>query len=67
MTIRISIVDAEMITQIVQMKILAAYGVEPQLKHCVICGKEKGVFDYSIKMGELFVVIILVQLLAECI
>ena len=44
-------VDAEMITQIVQMKMLAAYGVEPQLKHCVICGKEKGVFDYSIKMG----------------
>ena len=40
-----------MITQIVQMKMLAAYGVEPQLKHCVICGKEKGVFDYSIKMG----------------
>ena len=44
-------VDAEMITQIVQMKMLAAYGVEPQLKHCVICGKEKGIFDYSIKMG----------------
>lgn len=44
-------VDSEMITQIVQMKMLGAYGVEPELRHCVICGKEKGIFDYSIKLG----------------
>ena len=43
--------DCEMITQIVQMQILAAYGVEPELRKCVICGKEKGIFDYSIKRG----------------
>lgn len=44
-------VDNEMITQIVQMKMLSAFGVEPELRHCVICGKERGVFDYSIKLG----------------
>lgn len=44
-------VDPEMITQIVQMQLLAAYGVEPELKKCVICGKSKGIFDYSIKLG----------------
>ena len=43
--------DPEMITQIVQMQLLSAYGVQPQLKKCVICGKETGVFDYSIKLG----------------
>ncbi|MDN6759888.1 MAG: DNA repair protein RecO, partial [Lactobacillus sp.] len=44
-------VDNEMITQIVQMKMLSSFGVEPELRHCVICGKERGVFDYSIKLG----------------
>lgn len=44
-------IDPEMITQIVQMQLLKAYGVEPQLNHCVICGKEQGIFDYSIKLG----------------
>ncbi|MDF7638965.1 DNA repair protein RecO [Lactobacillus sp. ESL0791] len=43
--------DPEMITQIVQMQLLAAYGVEPQLKCCLICGKRQGEFDYSIKLG----------------
>lgn len=43
--------DPEMITQMVQMQLLAAYGVAPELRHCVICGKEQGEFDYSIKQG----------------
>lgn len=43
--------DPEMITQVVQMQMLAAYGEEPELHHCLICGKNKGVFDYSIKLG----------------
>lgn len=43
--------DPEMITQIVQMKMLKAYGVEPELRHCVICGKVRGIFDYSVKRG----------------
>lgn len=43
--------DPEIISQLVQMQLLAAYGVEPQLRHCLICGKEKGIFDYSIKRG----------------
>lgn len=44
-------VDPEMITQIVQMQLLNAYGVQPELRYCVICGKEKGIFDYSIQFG----------------
>ncbi|MBD5429306.1 DNA repair protein RecO [Lactobacillus sp.] len=44
-------VDAEIITQLVQLKMLKAFGVEPQMKKCVICGKEKGIFDYSIELG----------------
>lgn len=43
--------DPEIITQVVQMQMLAAYGEEPELHHCLICGKNKGVFDYSIKLG----------------
>ncbi|BDR60535.1 DNA repair protein RecO [Lactobacillus xylocopicola] len=43
--------DAEMITQIVQMQLLAAYGVEPELRHCLVCGRDQGDFDYSIKQG----------------
>ncbi|MCX0290479.1 DNA repair protein RecO [Lactobacillus kullabergensis] len=43
--------DPEMITQIVQMQLLAAYGVEPELRSCVICGEKQGEFDYSIRKG----------------
>lgn len=43
--------DTEIITQLVQLKMLKAFGVEPQMKKCVICGKEKGIFDYSIELG----------------
>ncbi|RVU71702.1 MULTISPECIES: DNA repair protein RecO [Lactobacillus] len=44
-------VDSEVITQIVQMQMLAAFGVEPNLRSCVLCGKTQGIFDYSIKLG----------------
>ncbi len=44
-------VDPEIITQIVQMQLLTAFGVQPELRHCLICKKERGVFDYSIKLG----------------
>ena len=37
--------------QIVQLQLLDAFGVAPQLGACVICGKEKGIFDYSIAAG----------------
>ncbi|MBP2057056.1 DNA repair protein RecO (recombination protein O) [Lactobacillus colini] len=43
--------DVEIITQLVQLKMLKAFGVEPQMRKCIICGKEKGVFDYSIELG----------------
>lgn len=44
-------VDPEIITQIVQMQLLTAFGVQPELRRCLICKKERGVFDYSIKLG----------------
>ena len=44
-------VDPEIITQIVQMHLLTAFGVQPELRHCLICKKEQGRFDYSIKLG----------------
>ncbi|MDN6029240.1 MAG: DNA repair protein RecO [Lactobacillus sp.] len=43
--------DPEIITQIMQLKLLAAYGVAPQLSHCVLCQQRQGPFDYSIKYG----------------
>lgn len=43
--------DPEIIAQIVQLQLLDAFGVAPQLGACVICGKEKGIFDYSIAAG----------------
>lgn len=44
-------IDPEVITQIVQMKMLQSFGVMPTLDKCVLCGKRQGVFDYSIKLG----------------
>ena len=44
-------VDPEIITQIVQMQLLTAFGVQPELRHCLICKKEQGRFDYSLKLG----------------
>lgn len=43
--------DVEIITQLVQLKMLKAFGVQPEMKACVICHKEKGNFDYSIELG----------------
>ncbi|TSO26367.1 DNA repair protein RecO [Lactobacillus sp. LL6] len=43
--------DPEMITQIVQMQMLEAFGVMPTLRECVICRKTHGNFDYSIQSG----------------
>lgn len=43
--------DAEIIKQMIELKILQAYGVKPQLKACIICGKTQGSFDYSLEKG----------------
>lgn len=43
--------DPEIIKEMVELKILQAYGVKPQLKSCIICGKTKGNFDYSLEKG----------------
>lgn len=43
--------DAEILTQIVQMKMLSAFGVQPELNECTVCKRNKGDFDYSIKLG----------------
>ena len=43
--------DVAVITQMVQLKLLNAYGVAPQLDRCLICGKVQGTFDYSLELG----------------
>ncbi|MFR0586450.1 DNA repair protein RecO [Lactobacillus porci] len=43
--------DAEILTQIVQLQLLEAYGVKPELSCCLVCGKVQGTFDYSISLG----------------
>lgn len=43
--------DPEIITQMVQLKMLKAYGVAPHLADCVICGRKQGIFDYSLTYG----------------
>jgi DNA repair protein RecO (recombination protein O) len=45
--------DPEIIAQIVQLKMLKAYGLAPNLRSCTICGKTEQTFDYSIKLGGL--------------
>lgn len=45
--------DCEIVSQIVQLKMLRAFGLAPNLKSCTICGKEKAKFDYSISSGGL--------------
>lgn len=44
-------IDPEVIKQMVELKVLQVYGVKPQLKACIICGKEQGIFDYSLEKG----------------
>lgn len=43
--------DPEIICQLVELQMLAAYGVRPQFKQCAICGEINGPFDYSISAG----------------
>lgn len=43
--------DPEIIKQVVQLKLLHAYGVAPNFKECVICGKRQGTFDFSLELG----------------
>ncbi|MDD6416365.1 MAG: DNA repair protein RecO [Lactobacillus porci] len=43
--------DLEMLSQIVELQLLEAYGVKPHLNSCVICSKVQGTFDYSLSLG----------------
>lgn len=43
--------DPQIITQLVQLQILQAYGVKPNFEECVICHKRQGKFDYSLELG----------------
>lgn len=44
-------VDPEIIRGLVELQMLQVFGVGPELAHCVVCGKIKGDFDYSIDLG----------------
>lgn len=41
--------EAEVITNIIEVKLLRFFGVGPNFSACVVCGKTEGVFDYSDK------------------
>ncbi|MCI1466763.1 MAG: DNA repair protein RecO [Lactobacillus sp.] len=44
--------DPELLTQLVQLQLLPAYGVGPQFAHCVYGPESRGMpFDYSIQAG----------------
>lgn len=44
--------DPELLTQLVQLQLLPAYGVGPQFAHCVYGPESRGLpFDYSIQAG----------------
>ncbi|QNQ82180.1 DNA repair protein RecO [Lactobacillus sp. PV012] len=43
--------DPQIITQLVQLQLLEAYGVKPNFEECVICHKRQGKFDYSLELG----------------
>jgi DNA repair protein RecO (recombination protein O) len=43
--------DAEIITNIFEMKMLNLAGVRPYVDGCAVCGRKEGVFGYSIREG----------------
>lgn len=43
--------DPEIIKQLVQLKMLKAFGVAPNFASCLICGKKRGEFDFSLEKG----------------
>lgn len=45
--------DPQIITNIIEIQLLSAFGVAPQLQHCAICGRTDLPFDYSEKYGGL--------------
>ncbi|WP_057896854.1 DNA repair protein RecO [Liquorilactobacillus oeni] len=45
--------DAGVVTNIVELQLLANFGVKPNLKRCVICGQTQGEFDFSESYGGL--------------
>lgn len=45
--------DAQIIVNIMQMHLLEAFGVAPNMDSCVVGGETEGVFDYSVLLGGL--------------
>ncbi|WP_392854748.1 DNA repair protein RecO, partial [Klebsiella pneumoniae] len=45
--------DPEIITNIFEIQLLSVFGVAPDLKGCVICGRHDLPMDYSDKYGGL--------------
>ncbi|MEJ6348496.1 DNA repair protein RecO [Holzapfeliella sp. He02] len=43
--------NPEIVMQIFQLKMLKAYGVAPELRHCVVCQNTEGEFAYSLEKG----------------
>lgn len=44
-------VNPEAVLALFELQMLPIFGVGPQLRECIICGKQQGQFDYSIDLG----------------
>lgn len=45
--------DEQIITNIIEIQLLRAFGVAPELQRCAVCGRTDLPFDYSEKLGGL--------------
>lgn len=45
--------DEQIIANIVEVQLLAAFGVQPEWRYCAICGRDDLPFDYSMKYNGL--------------
>lgn len=43
--------DPLILTELVELQMLEAYGVMPNLANCSLCGETHGIFDYSLSIG----------------
>lgn len=44
-------IDNEIICQMVELKLLSAFGTMPEFRHCVFCDASQGIFDFSLPLG----------------
>lgn len=45
--------EPRVVANIFELQVIKAFGINPELTHCRICGKTSGIFDYSVKYDGL--------------